>query len=138
MGVARFQELHAWQLADEVKKRVYALIENSKAAGDRRFCDQIIASAASAPANIAEGFGYYRHREFARQTRIARASLLETQNHLLDGADRRFWSPEEARALAALADRAIGACVRLVAHLERTEAPGAPTRPPRRRAARRD
>jgi hypothetical protein len=38
----------------------------------------------SAPRNIAEGFGRYDPREFARYLRIARASLMETRNHLND------------------------------------------------------
>src|SRR5690242_6929151 len=53
--------------------------------GDCKFRDQITESARSAPANLAEGFGCYRHPEFARYVRIARASLLEAHNHLGDG-----------------------------------------------------
>src|SRR5438876_9449984 len=65
-----------------------------------------------------------RHPEFAKHTRIAKASLIETQNHLADGVDRKLWSKERAQDNRKLADRAIGACVRLLAHLESTDAPG--------------
>jgi four helix bundle protein len=125
MGARRFDELDAWRLADELKKKVYALLDRTDARRDRRFCDQITAAAASAPANLAEGFGYYRHPEFARHARIAKSSLMETQNHLRDGVDRRFWSAQQADTLLHLADRAVGACVRLIAYLETSDAPRA-------------
>jgi len=103
---------------------VYELLDTSVARKDRSFCDQITESASSAPANLSEGFGYYRHPEFAKHTRIAKSSLMETQNHLGDGIDRGFWTYAQARPIHELADRAIGKCVRLLAHLETTDAPG--------------
>jgi four helix bundle protein len=120
----RYDELDAWRLSNELKRGVYGLINGSDAKDDRRFCDQLRDSAASAPANLAEGFGYYRHPEFAKHTRIAKASLMESHNHLGDGVDRGFWSAEAAAPLLRLADRAIGACVRLLQHLETSDAPG--------------
>ncbi len=118
MAARRFDELLAWQLANELKQRVYALVDASTARDDRKFCDQIKDSAASAPRNLAEGFACFRHPEFARYTRVAKASLVETQNHLRDGVDRGHWSPQQSRPLEDLADRAVGACVRLLAYLE--------------------
>jgi four helix bundle protein len=132
MIARRFEELEAWQLANEVKRKVYNLLDASDARKDRKFSEQITESAASAPANLSEGFGYYRHPEFARHTRVAKSSLMETQNHLMDGVDRKFWSLERARPIYQLADRAIGKCVRLLEHLESTDAPGT-TNPPKRR-----
>ena len=131
MGAKRYEDLVAWQLANELKRGVYELVARSDARGDRRFCDQITASAASAPGNLAEGFGCYRHPEFARYVRIAKASLLETHNHLGDGIDRRHWSPRDVSLLLELTNRAVGACVRLLAYLEATDAPG--LKPRRRR-----
>jgi 16S rRNA (uracil1498-N3)-methyltransferase len=125
MAASRFEELDAWKLADELKKKVYALLDRTNARKDRRFCDQLTAAAASAPANLAERFGYYRHPEFAKHTRIAKSSMMETQNHLRDGVDRRFWSAQQADPLLHIADRAIGACVRLITYLEASEAPRA-------------
>ena len=124
MKVKRFEDLVVWQLANMLKQRVYELVDSSAARFDVRFCDQIRESAASASANLAEGFGYYRHPEFARHTRTAKASLMETQNHLRDGVDREYWSHEQASPLLQLADRAIGASVRLLRYLETSDAPG--------------
>lgn len=123
MGARRYDQLTAWQLANDLKQKVYALVDNSTARNDRKFSDQITDAAGSAPRNPAEGFACYGHPQFARYVRIAKASLVETQNHLGDGVDRRHWSPIESTPLKALADRAIGACVRLLTYLESTDAP---------------
>src|SRR5204863_52178 len=126
-----YHELDAWQLANELKRNVYALIATPAARDGRRFCDQLRDSAASGPANLAEGFGYYRHPEFAKHARIAKASLTETHNHLADGIDRGHWPADRVGALLQLADRAIGATVGLLQHLETTDAPGTTGKPRR-------
>src|SRR5207248_2771843 len=51
---------------------------------------QIRDSGASAPANISEGFGRYVPRDFANYLRIAKGSLNETRNHLIDARDRGY------------------------------------------------
>ena len=130
MVVRRYTDLVAWQLANQLKQGVYALIESTPAKHDRRFCDQLKDSARSAPSNLAEGFGHYRHPDFARYSRIARSSLIETHNHLGDGVDLKYWSPSDAARLQKLADRATGATTRLIRYLESTNAPG--SRAPRR------
>ena len=53
-------------------------------------CTQIRKSSRSAPANISEGFGRYLPRDFANYLRIAKASLEETRNHLIDARDRGY------------------------------------------------
>jgi len=129
MGARRYHDLVAWQLANELKQEVYALVDRSTALNDRKFCEQIKDATASAPRNLAEGFGCYKHPEFARYTRVDKASLVETHNHLADGVDRHHWSPREANRLQQLADRAVGACVRLLQYLESTNASGTGKRP---------
>ena len=132
-----FEELDAWRLADELKTEVEAILATSTATRDANFCDQIRSAAASASANISEGFGYYSHPQFARHVRIAVASLDETRNHLRDGMARGFWSAERVAPLILLSKRSRGACVGLLRHLTTTEAPqpweGTPLRPRRRR-----
>ncbi len=125
MGVKRFQDLVCWQLSSELKREVYALVDRTSANYDFKFRDQIKDSAASAPSNIAEGFGAYRHRESARYARIAKSSLTESQNHLLDGIDRGHWTATDVEALMGVARRALAATVKWIAYLTKTEAPGA-------------
>ncbi len=81
-----FTELVAWQLSDELRRLIFA---NSCAASyvarDFKYCNQSKDAARSAASNIAEGFGRFRHREFAQFLRIAMGSLSEVSDLLIDG-----------------------------------------------------
>jgi|SRR5689334_7328552 four helix bundle protein len=123
MAARTFEELDAWLLATELKRRVYEILTGSSAARDADFCNQLRSAAGSAPANISEGFGYYNHPQFARHVRIAIGSLDETRNYLRDGIERRFWTDQDLQTLLRLCKRARGACVGLLEHLTTTDAP---------------
>lgn len=90
MVARHFQDLLAWQLSYELKCEVVAFTATGPASKDFRYRDQIRASSASAPSNISEGFGRFRPGDFARFLEFARGSLMETQNHLIDGRDRGY------------------------------------------------
>jgi four helix bundle protein len=90
MGVRDFRDLIAWQLSYELKCEVFAFTAAGPASKDFKYRDQIRDSSSSAPSNIAEGFGRFRPGDFARFLEIARASLIETKNHLIDGRDRGY------------------------------------------------
>jgi four helix bundle protein len=90
-GARRFQELVAWQLAHELKCEIFTCTSTGPAARDFDYKDQIRRAGASAPANIAEGFGRFRPRDFARFLEFACASLVEIENHLIDGRDRGYF-----------------------------------------------
>ena len=68
--------------------------------------------------NIAEGFGRYRHREFAQFLSIARGSLFELHDHLLDGLARQHLQPDIVQQLQSLCNRTIGAVTRLMRYLK--------------------
>ena len=113
MGARSFRELHAWQLADELRRAIVAITTTPPASLDRRFCDQLRGAAASVSANIAEGYGCYSSADFARFVTIAKASLAETQDRLRDGVDRGHIRSETAADLLKLAAR----CDRVLAAL---------------------
>jgi four helix bundle protein len=77
----------------------------------------------SGPSNIAEGFGKYGNKEFARYARIAKASEVEVLNHLLDLRDQRLISEDELMLAEHAAKKAIHAVVGLIRHLESTPDP---------------
>jgi four helix bundle protein len=129
VGICRYQDLVAWQLANELKRQVYALVDATPAKQDLRFSDQIRDAAASGPSNLAEAFGAFNHPEAARYARIARSSIIETHNHLGDGVDRRHWSDEEAAPVQELADRAKKATGRWLEYLTKSDAPSRWNRP---------
>jgi four helix bundle protein len=118
MIAQRYQDLDCWQLSNDLKLRVYAFIAKPPASKDFEFCDQIRRSARGAPRTISEGFGRFRPKEFARYLEFARASLIETQNHLGDAQDSKYITKEEHDELFTLADRAIGASTRLMQYLK--------------------
>ena len=118
-----FTELAAWQLSNELKRGVYELIRTGRAQADFEFRDQIRNSAASAPRNIAEGFGRYYPREFSQYLRIANGSLMETSNHLSDGVDRGYFLKADAERLELLARRASSAVTRLIKYLQTARPP---------------
>ena len=99
VGARRLEELVVWQLANELRHKVYEITANGPAARDLRFRDQIRDATSSVARNIAEGFGRYRHREFAQFLVIARGSLLEIIDHLHDGAARKHWDEEATTEL---------------------------------------
>jgi four helix bundle protein len=90
------------------------------AKADRDFCHDIRRSARSAPSNIAEGFGRETHRDFANFLAIARASLMETENHLQDALECEYITQTEHQRLTLIAHRALGATSGLQSYLLRT------------------
>ena len=122
--VKRYQDLECWQLADELKREVYKLLTDSPAATrDFDFARQLRRSASSGPANIAEGFAYYRHKESAQFARVAKGSLTETDNHLGDGVDRGHWTAQTCDPSRRLASRAIGATTEWLKYLSASQEP---------------
>lgn len=102
------------QLRDQIREALEAPNDRR----DRDFCDQIRDSSASAPRNIAEGFGAFMPRENARFVRIARRSLMETMNHLMDGRKQGYFDRARADKLLHLNRRALGATTSLLRYLD--------------------
>lgn len=131
----RFEDLAAWQLAVQLKAVAFALLRDPRVARDFKFRDQLSDAAASAPRNIAEGFGRYRHVDFANFVRIARASEQEVLNHFRDAVARGYLGKADLPAHEVAAKRALKAAPGLIRYLESTPDPPstlAPTRNPRR------
>ena len=108
-GARHFRELVCWQLAQELKIELYRFLEGPQVKKDFKYYDQVRDAAASAPRNIAEGFGRRTHAEFARYLDIARGSLAECQNHLQDGFDRGYLDTADFKRLNTLSERTCGA-----------------------------
>jgi len=122
-GWKDFRDIAAWQYARDLKLHVDALLERPNIRARYRLHDQLYEAVRSAPANIAEGFGKYGNKEFARFARIAKGSEVEVLNHLIDLHDQRLISQNELILAEHSARRAIGACTGLIRHLETTPEP---------------
>jgi len=99
-----FRELKVWARAHELTLAIYRI--TAEFPGDERYglTSQLRRSAASIPANIAEGCGRDSDREFARFLRIASGSASETSYHLMLARDLQILAPETFRELASMVD----------------------------------
>jgi four helix bundle protein len=133
MGVKHFTELRAWQLANRLKIEIYGFTGVAPTVHDFRFCDDIKSSIASVCSNTSEGFGRYRHKEFAHFVVIARGSLAEAQNHLIDARDRKYVDDAKFTELWNLSLDAMASLTGLLTYLQRSLSPAecADTRPTR-------
>jgi hypothetical protein len=77
---------------------------------------------AGPPGHIAEGFGRFNPADFARFVVIARSSLMESQNHLLDLVDRKYIDEATRQELDALAQAALEEVTGLMEYLQSPEA----------------
>lgn len=107
MVARRFEDLRAWQLARVFKLGIYQLIEGPPLSHDENLAGQLREAARSAVSQITEGFGRFDPLDFARFVKMARASLIECKNHLIDAVDRRLISEDVRREHADRADAAL-------------------------------
>jgi len=119
MGARRVEDLVAWQLADELKRNVYAITAKPPASQDFSYRDQIRDACASVTRNTAEGFGRFRPRAFAQFLVIAAASLHEVKDELRDGQERGYISEQGYVRLRRLTLRALKANLRLQEYLRK-------------------
>ena len=73
-------------------------------------------------AHLAEGYGRFSPPGFARFAVMARASLMESQNHRLDLVDRGYISEERRASVNALAETALEQVTGLLEYLQSPEA----------------
>ena len=124
-GARHFTDLDCWKLSTELKLRTYEFVQRRASRHDRQFVEQCRDAAASAPRNIAEGFGRHTNKDFAHFLDIARGSLNECQHHLQDAVERGYLNQEECQELLVLSRRACGAVAGLQRHLRRKRDHGA-------------
>jgi four helix bundle protein len=90
-----YQALRVWREAHELTIQVYRISAGFPAAERFGLTSQIRRSAASIPANIAEGCGRNSDRDLAYFCRISLGSANELDYHLLLGRDLGFLSPSQ-------------------------------------------
>src|SRR5262245_16879250 len=108
-GVRNHENLIAWQLCEELKKKVFAFTGRRPACSDFKLCNQIRSAAASATDRIAEGFYRYYSRDFARFCAMTRGSLGEIKNQLLHARKRGYLDQTDYDEISGLARRTMAA-----------------------------
>lgn len=86
-------------------------------------------AARSGPSNIAEGFGRFGNKEFAKFARIAKGSQVEVLNHFIDARDQRLLTNDQLLIEEHYVRIALKTTVGLIRHLESSEEP---PRPPKK------
>jgi four helix bundle protein len=123
VGAKDFTELVAWQRADELRQLVHELTGSGAASRDFKFAAQIRDAADGTTRNIAEGFGRYGHKEFARFVNIALGCVDEVKDCMRSGLLRGVISTGHHEAAQVKVRRARSAMLGLLRYLRSTEAP---------------
>jgi four helix bundle protein len=126
-GATRHEELIAWQLADQIRIRVFDLTKRDPFAKDFKLRSQTEDAANSVCRNIAEGFSC-KHVEFARFLRISRRSLNELRDAFRGARLKHYVRASDYAPIETLSRRLYRAFSRLIAYLETTPDPPHPNR----------
>lgn len=95
MGYQSFEELDVWKKARELKIEIAGLVKSFPAEEKYKLTDQLIRSSRSINTQIAEGHGRRTWPDRLRFCVIARGSLSETLNHLIDALDEKYINEEQ-------------------------------------------
>jgi len=121
-GATRHEELIAWQLADQIRVRVFDLTKRDGFAKDLKLRSQTEDAANSVCRNIAEGFSC-KHVEFARFLKIARRSLNELRDAFRAAQLKHYVTSSDYAPIEMLSRRLYRAFSRLIEYLETTPDP---------------
>lgn len=95
MGYQNFEELDVWKKVRELKMEISQLAKGFPAEEKYKLTDQLIRSSRSVNTQIAEGHGRMTWPDRLRFCVIARGSLSETLNHLIDSFDENLIKEEQ-------------------------------------------
>ena len=99
MVTKRFQQLQVYQLSERLADDIWKIVDEWNVFAKNTIGQQIVRSADSIGANIAEGFGRGSYQENKRFVKIARGSLNETQHWLRRAYTRNLLTPEQIKSI---------------------------------------
>ena len=104
MGRTNFENLRVYRLSEELADEVWKIVLRWNAFAKDTVGKQIVRSADSVGANIAEGTGRHNFQDNQRFVKIARGSLNETQHFLRRAFKRNLLTPADVKKLKPLVD----------------------------------
>jgi four helix bundle protein len=122
-GLKDFREFAAYQRAEELRVLCDAFLARPGVRNRFRRAQQLDDAAASAPRNIAEGFGRFKPKVFAQFVSIAKGSETEALHILVEARAANFLTAAEFQEFETAARRAIGTAVGLIRYLQRSDEP---------------
>jgi four helix bundle protein len=99
--------LHVYRLAEELSDVIWRVVPGWNQFARDTIGKQIIRSADSIGANIAEGVGRWNYRDNRKFIRVARGSLYETRHWLRRACRRELLSEIERREISTILDELI-------------------------------
>jgi four helix bundle protein len=104
MKKTHFENLQVYQLAEKLADEVWKIVTTWDTLAKNTVGTQIIRSADSIGANLAEGSGRGSNQDYRRFIKISRGSLYETRHWLRRAFKRDLLSKEQINALIPLID----------------------------------
>ncbi|MEG4859848.1 four helix bundle protein [Microcoleus sp. K1-B6] len=105
MGRPDFEELEVYKLAESLANQIWEIVKKWDYFTKDTMGKQIVRSADSVCANIAEGRGRYNDQDNRRFVKIARGSLYETVNWLRLAYARQLITSEEVSKFKPIIDK---------------------------------
>ena len=104
MASLGFDELEVYKLAEQLADAVWETVAGWDRLARRTVGEQVVRSADSVGANIAEGTGRGTFKDNKRFVRYARGSLYETRHWLRRAHHRGLLTPEQSATLRPILD----------------------------------
>ena len=104
MSRTNFENLRVYKLSEELADEIWNIVNRWDAFAKDTVGKQIVRSADSIGANIAEGTGRHNFQDNRRFVKIARGSLNETQHFLRRAFKRNLLASADVKKLKPLVD----------------------------------
>ena len=104
MSRTNFENLRVYKLSEELADEIWGIVFRWNAFAKDTVGKQIVRSADSIGANIAEGTGRHNFQDDQRFVKIARGSLNETQHFLRRAFNRELLTSSDVKKLKPLVD----------------------------------
>ena len=104
MAKTNFEKLEVYQLSERLADQIWDVVEHWSSFARETVGKQIVRSADSIGANIAEGVGRGTHPDNKRFVRTARGSLYETKHWLRRAYRRKLLTQRQVNELKPLVD----------------------------------
>lgn len=126
-AIRTFEDLECWKACRELRVFVARSLCKSLPKDERyRLGDQILRSARSRTANIAEGYGRFHHLDNAKFCSNARGSCCETIDHMITANDEELISNDLLAQGREIASKAVALLNGYISYLRKAAA----TKPP--------
>ena len=102
MATKSFQELRVYKLSERLADEIWTTVNTWEPLAKNTIGQQIVRSADSVGANIAEGVGRGSYQDNRRFVKIARGSLYETQHWLRRAYTRSLLTVQQVNTFTAI------------------------------------